>query len=110
RPGDDPGLFAEQRDGQFTLGAERLSAAGFPGLGRQLRAAEVEPPGTGQEPGGLLGLVEQGAEDHPVVGPDGRGPVGAASRVLMEGAGPPDVGTGAMDFGVVGGPDVVSVP
>src|SRR5438132_13058218 len=46
RPGDDPGLFAEQRDGQFTLGAERLSAAGFPGLGRQLRAAEVEPPGT----------------------------------------------------------------
>src|SRR5262249_40695570 len=37
-------------------------------------------------------------------------PVGAAGGVLVEGAGAPDVGTAAMDLGVIDGRDVVAVP
>ena len=97
-------------DGQLALGPERRGAAGFTGLGRQLRLAEVELAGDRQEPGGLGLFMEQGAEDHPVVGPDGAGPVGAAGGVLVEGAGPPDVRAGAMDLGVIDGRDPVAVP
>ena len=101
------GLLAEQLDGQFALGPERHDAVG---PDRQLRLPEVEPAGDRQEPRGLVGFVEQGAEDDPVVGADGGGPVGAAGGVLVEGAGPPDVGAGAMHLGVVDGPDLVAVP
>src|SRR5271166_558220 len=104
---DDADLLAEQLDGQFALGPERHDAVG---PGRQLRPAEVEPAGDRQEPRGLLGLVEQGAQDHPVVGADGGGPIGAAGGVLVEGASPPNVGAGAMDLGVIDGRDTVAVP
>src|SRR5207244_6937785 len=80
------------------------------GQGRQLRLAEVEPAGDRQEPPRLLLLVEQGAQDHPVVGADGAGPVGTTGAILMEGAGPPDVGTGAMNFGVIDARDMIAVP
>ena len=50
---DDAGLLAEQRDGQFALGVEFQDTLGSD---RQLRLAEVEPAGDGQEPRGLLGL------------------------------------------------------
>ena len=103
--GGDPRLLAEQLDGQLALGPERQGALG---PGRQLRLAEVEPAGDRQEPAGLVGLVEQGAEDDPVVGADGAGAVGAAGGVLVEGAGPPDVRAGAMDLGVVDGRDLSS--
>src|SRR5262249_20042916 len=105
--GGDPRLLAEQLDGQLALGPERRGAAG---AGRQLRGAEVEPAGDRQEPSGLGRLVEQGAEDEPVVGADGAGPVGAAGGGLVEGAGPPDVGAGTMDLGVVDGRGDVAVP
>ena len=62
---DDAGLLAEQRDGQFALGVEFQDTLGSD---RQLRLAEVEPAGDRQEPRGLLGFGEQGAQDHPVVG------------------------------------------
>ena len=104
---DDPGLGAEQGDGQLALGPERLGAAEDR---RQLRLAEVEPAGNRQEPGGLRRLVEHGAQDDPVVGPDGAGPIGTAGGVLMEGTGPPDVGTGAMDLGIIDGRDPIAVP
>src|SRR5262249_19837772 len=104
---DDPRLLAEQVDRQFALGPERHDALRPT---RQLRLPEVEPPGDRQEPPRLVGLVEQGTADHPVVGADGTGPVGAAGGVLMEGAGPPDVGTGAMDLGVIDARDAVAVP
>src|SRR5208282_229251 len=55
-------------------------------------------------------FVEQGAQDHPVVGADGGGPVGAAGGVLVEGTGSPNVGAGAMDLGVIDGRDMVAVP
>ena len=105
--GDDPRLLAEQVDRQFALGPEGHDALGPT---RQLRSPEVKPPGDRQEPPRLIGLLEQGAADHPVVGADGTGPVGAAGGVLMEGAGPPDVGTGAMDLGVIDARDPVAVP
>ena len=44
------------------------------------------------------------------MGPDGGGPVGAAGGVLVEGAGAPDVGAGAVDLGVIDGRDMVAVP
>src|SRR5271166_5424029 len=72
---DDAGLLAEQLDGQFALGPEFHDAVG---PDWQLRLAEVEPAGDRQEPRGLLGFVEQGAQDDPVVGADG---------VLVEGTG-----------------------
>ena len=104
---DDAGLLAEQRDGQFALGVEFQDTLGSD---RQLRLAEVEPAGDRQEPRGLLGFGEQGAEDHPVVGADGRGPIRAAGGVLVERAGAPDVRTGAMDLGVIDSRDMVAVP
>src|SRR5271166_5538185 len=104
---DDAGLLAEQRDGQFAFGLERHDAIG---PDRQLRLPEVEPAGDRQEPRGLLGLVEQGAQDHPVVGSDGGGPIGAAGGVLVEGTGSPNVGAGAMDLGVIDRRDLVAVP
>ena len=54
--------------------------------------------------------MEQGAQDHTVVGADGEGPIGAAGGVLVEGTGAPDVGAGAMDLGVIDGRDLVAVP
>ena len=104
---DDAGLLAEQFDGQLALGPERHDAVG---PGRQLRLPEVEPAGDRQEPSGLLGFVEQRTQDHPVVGADGGGPIGAAGGVLVEGTGTPDVGAGAMDLGVIDGRDMVAVP
>ena len=104
---DDAGLLAEQRDGQFALGVEFQDTLGSD---RQLRLAEVEPAGDRQEPRGLLGFGEQGAQDHPVVGADGRGPIRAAGGVLVERAGAPDVRTGAMDLGVIDSRDMVAVP
>ena len=85
----------------------RQQGRGQPG---QLRLAEVEPPGDGQEPGGPAGVLEQRPQGDPVVGPDGGGPVGAAGGVLVEGAGAPDVLAAAVDLGVVDGRDVVAVP
>src|SRR5262249_51877954 len=99
--------LAEQLHGQLALGAERHEAVA---PGRQLRLAEIEPAGDRQEPPGLARLVEQGAQDDPVVGADGTGAVGAAGGVLVEGAGAPDVRAGAMDLGVIDGRDVVAVP
>ena len=104
---DDAGLLAEQRDGQLALGVEFHDAFG---PDWQLRLAEVEPAGDRQEPRGLLGFGEQGAQDDPVVGADGGGPIGAAGGVLVEGTGAPDVGAGAMDLGVIDGRDMVAVP
>ena len=104
---DDAGLLAEQLDGQFALGPEFHDAIGSDW---QLRLAEVEPAGDRQEPRGLLGFGEQGAQDDPVVGADGGGPIGAAGGVLVEGTGAPDVGAGAMDLGVIDGRDLVAVP
>src|SRR5512147_386007 len=72
-PGDDPGLLSQEFDDQFALGAEHFPGADGAGPGRQLRLAEVEPPGDGQEPGGSAGVVEQCPEDDPVVRPDGGG-------------------------------------
>src|SRR5262249_58061307 len=46
--------------------------------------------------------------EEPVVGAGGPGAVGAAAGVLAEGAGAPDVGTRAVDLGVVTGPDTVA--
>jgi hypothetical protein len=103
----DAGLLAEQFDGQLALGPE-LHDAVRPHW--QLRLAEVEPAGDRQEPGRFVGFVEQGAQDDPVVGPDGAGPIGAAGGVLAEGAGAPDVGAGAMDLGVIDGRDLIAVP
>ena len=44
------------------------------------------------------------------MGADGGGPIGAAGGVLVEGTGPPNVGAGAMDLGVIDGRDLVAVP
>ena len=107
---DQPGLFPEQVHGQLALGAERFAAAGLPRPLGQLRFAEVKLAGERQEPGRLLGLVEQGAQDNPVVSPHGGGPVGAAGGVFVEGAGAPDVRAAAMDFGVIESRDMVAVP
>src|SRR5208283_5042022 len=104
---DDADLLAEQLDGQLALGPEFHDAVGSDW---QLRLPEVEPAGDRQEPRGLLGFGEQGAQDHPVVGADGGGPIGAAGGVLVEGTGPPNVGAGAMDLGVIDGRDMVAVP
>ena len=104
---DDAGLLAEQLDGQLALGPECHDAVGSDW---QLRLPEVEPAGGRQEPRGLLGLVKQGAQDHPVVGANGGGSVGAAGAGLVERTGPPNVGAGAMDLGVVDGRDLVAVP
>src|SRR5919107_1040270 len=78
--------------------------------GGQLRLAEIEPPGDGQEPGGLVSVLKQCPEDDPVVGTDGGGPVGAACGVLVEGAGAPDALAVAVDLGVIDGRDTVAVP
>ena len=110
RPAGEPGLLADQLDGQLALGAELDRRAGHPGAGRQLGRAEVEPPGDGQVPGGLAGILQQCPQRDPVVGPHGGGPVGATRRVLVKGAGAPDVGIAAMDLGVVDGPDAETVP
>ncbi len=104
---DDAGLLAEQLDSQFAFGPEFHDAVG---PDWQLRLSEVEPAGDRQEPCGLLGFGEQGAQDHPVVGADGGGPIGAAGGVLVEGTGSPNVGAGAMDLGVIDGRDIVAVP
>ncbi len=71
---------------------------------------EVEPAGDRPEPARLVGLVEHAAQDHPIVGADGGGAVGAAGGVLMEGAGPPDVRATAMDLGVTDGRGMVDIP
>src|SRR3981081_1444005 len=42
--------------------------------------------------------------------PELTGPVGAACGILVEGAGAPDVLTGAVDLGVIDGRDVVAMP
>ena len=110
KPAEDPGLLPEQFDRQLALGPERLFRPGGPGPGGQLGLAEVEPPGDRQEPGGLIRVVEQGPEDPPVVGPDGGGPVRASGRVLVEGAGAPDVLARAVHLGVIDGVDVVAMP
>ena len=44
------------------------------------------------------------------MGTDGGGPVGAAGGVLVESTGPPNVGAGAMDLGVIDSRDTVAVP
>ena len=110
KPLDQPGLFPEQVHGQLALGAERFAAAGLPGPLGQLRFAEVKLAGERQEPGRLLGVLQQGAQDDPVVSPHGGGPVGAAGGVFVEGAGAPDVRAAAMDLGVIESRDMVAVP
>ena len=100
-------LFAEQLDCLFALGPERHDAIR---ADRQLRLPEVELARDWQEPRGLLGFVEQGAQDHPVVGTNGGCPIGAAGGVLMKGTGPPNVGAGAIDLGVIDGRDMVAMP
>jgi hypothetical protein len=102
-------LGTEQFDQQFTLGPEPCRY--LPGVAQagQLRLSAVEPAGGGDEPGGLLGVLQQGADDDPVVGADRGGPVGAACRVRVEGAGSRDVGTTAVDLGVIAGPDMEAV-
>src|SRR5262249_58923758 len=93
-----------QIDDQLALGAED---DGRPPLGQgQLRLAEVEQAGHRQEGRGPLAVAAQGAGEDPVVGADGPGAVGAAAGVLAEGAGAPDVGTGAVYLGDVTGPDL----
>ena len=89
---DDAGLLAEQLDGQLALGPERHDAVG---PDRQLRRAEVEPTGDGQEPRGASGLGSKAPRTTQLW--RGRcGPVGAAGTGLVEGAGAPDVRAGAM--------------
>src|SRR3954468_15891214 len=107
---EGPGVLPEQFDGQFTLGPERLGAAGGAGLKGQLRLAEVQPPGDGEEPGGLSGGFQLGPEVYPVMSPDRGGPIGAAGGVLVERAGAPDVLAATVDLGVIDGGDVVAVP
>lgn len=107
---DAPGLLPEQFDRQFALGPEHLHRTGRPGPARQLRLAEVKPPGEREEPGGLLGVVEQGPEDDPVVRPNRRRSVRATGSVLVKRAGAPDVLARAMDLGVIDGRDVIAVP
>src|SRR5205807_7710501 len=91
---------------QFVLGEELLLV----GLAGQLRTAEIEFAGLGQEPSGLVKIVQQGSQDDPVVGSDGTGPVGAAGGVLAESASAPDLGTAAMDLAVVHRTDAVAIP
>jgi hypothetical protein len=105
-----PGLPPERFDRQLALGPERLFRPGGPGPGGQRGLAEGEPPGDRQGPGGLIGVVEQGPEDHPVVGPDGGGPVRASGRGLVEGACAPDVLARAVHLGVIDGVDVIAKP
>src|SRR3954471_17374673 len=76
----------------------------------RLRLPEVKSAGGREEPGGPVGILRQGTDDDPVVGADGGGPVGAARGVFVGGAGPPDVGTAAVDLGVVAGPDREAMP
>src|SRR5208282_4724012 len=61
-------------------------------------------------PGGLTGVVEQGPEHHPVVGPHGGSSIGTAGGIFVEGAGSPDVRAIAMDLGVIDGRDMIAVP
>ena len=58
----------------------------------------------------MLGVVQQGTDDDPVVSAHGGGAVRTAGGVLMKGVGPPDVLAGTMDFSIVAGPDVETVP
>src|SRR5512143_894989 len=109
-PAGGPGLPPDQFDGQVALGPERLLRPGGPRPGGQLRPSEVEPPGERQEPGGPVAAVQECPEDHPVVRPDGRGPIGASGGVLVEGAGAPDVLAAAVDLGVIDGTDAVAMP
>src|SRR6202789_2043424 len=105
-----PRLLPPQFDHLLALGLERHGrTAAAPGVG-QLRLAEVEATGHRHEPGWLPRVVEQAAEDDPVVGAHRGGTVGTAGAVLVEGVGPPDVLAGAVDLGVVASPDVVTVP
>lgn len=108
RPAGDPGLLPEPLDGRLALGPEHLLGAGGPGPDGQLRLAEAEPPGDRQIPGGLALVSEHGPETDPIMGPDGRGPVGAACGVLVEGAGAPDVRAAAVDLGVVNRRDLIA--
>ena len=112
RPGEarhDPGLFPEQRrptrtwSGTSPWGRRHRT-------GRGVATWEVEPPGDRQIPGRLAVAREQGPEADPVVSPNGGGPVGAASGVLMEGACAPDMFAGAMNLGAINGRDSVAVP
>ena len=64
---------------------------------RQLGFPEIEPSRQGQAPGRLTGVVEQGPEHHPVVGPHGGCSIGTAGGIFVEGAGPPDVRAIAID-------------
>ncbi len=77
---------------------------------RQLGFPEIEPSRQGQAPGGLTGVVEQGPEHHPVVGPHGGSSIGTAGGIFVEGAGSPDVRAIAMDLGVIDGRDMIAVP
>ncbi len=71
---------------------------------------EIEPSRQGQAPGRLTGVVEQGPEHHPVVGPHGGCSIGTAGGIFVEGAGSPDVRAIAMDLGVIDGRDMIAVP
>jgi hypothetical protein len=111
KPADTLGLFAKQVDRQFAFGAEGLRASALGARTfRQLRLAEIEPTRDGKEPRGLIRVGEERAEDDPIMGSDGGGAVGTACRVFVEGAGAPNMGFAAMDFGVVERPNMVAVP
>ena len=109
-PAGDPRLLPDQFHHQLTFGPENYGVIGVLGLKRQLGFPEVEPSRQGQAPGGLTGVVEQGPEHHPVVGPHGGSSIGTAGGIFVEGAGSPDVRAIAMDLGVIDGRDMIAVP
>ena len=100
-PAGDPRLLPDQFHHQLTFGPENYGVIGVLGLKRQLGFPEVEPSRQGQAPGGVTGVVEQGPEHHPVVGPHGGSSIGTAGGIFVEGAGSPDVRAIAMDLGVI---------
>src|SRR5262249_46265438 len=84
------------------------SRAARPGA-RTRRAGRGWPAGGPGRPRVVPARADAGGGGG-VVWPHGGGPVGAAGGVLVKGAGAPDVGTAAVDLGVVHGRDAVAMP
>src|SRR6185369_17956934 len=104
--GEMLGLLSKQLDSELAFRAKDFLNRG----GGQLRLPKVQASGLRQEPSRLAAVVQEAAQDHPVVGTHGRGSVGTASGVFVEGAGAPDILAGAMHLGVIDGGDTIAIP